>query len=63
MYKFVENQNLYTFEPGYEKTCFMSYVNNKGTDQPAHPQSLISAVVIHCLDSIPIFAISKVSRL
>ena len=35
----------------------MSYVNNKGADQPAHPHSLISAFVVHCLDSI----ISRVS--
>ena len=28
------------------------YANNKGADQPAHPRSLISAFVVHCLDSI-----------
>ena len=27
----------------------MSYANNKGADQPAHP---ISTFVVHCLDSI-----------
>ena len=26
--------------------------NNKGADQPAHLRSLISAFVVHCLDSI-----------
>ena len=26
--------------------------NNKGTDQPAHPRSLIGAFVVRCLDSI-----------
>ena len=26
--------------------------NNKGSDQPAHPHSLISAFVVRCLDSI-----------
>ena len=31
---------------------FMSYVNNKDTDQPAHLHSLISVFVIHSLDSI-----------
>ena len=42
----------------------MPYANNKGTDQPAHPRSLISAFVIRCLDSIiPILAIGKISRL
>ena len=33
------------FEQGHEKMCFMSYVNNKGADQPAHPRNLISAFV------------------
>ena len=28
------------------------FVNNKGADQPAHPRSLISASVIHILESI-----------
>ena len=43
----------------------MSYVNDKGADQPAHPCSLISAFVVRCLDSIiflvSIFAISRLS--
>ena len=30
--------------------CFMSYANNKGADQPAHPRSLIGAFVVRCLD-------------
>ena len=30
---------------------FFSYVNNKDTDQPVHPRSLISAFVVRCLDS------------
>ena len=30
----------------------MSYANNKGADQPAHPRSLISAFVVRCYDSI-----------
>ena len=29
----------------------MAYANNKGTDQPAHPRSLISTFVVRCLDS------------
>ena len=40
-----------TFEPGHEKMCLMSYANNKGADQTAHPRSLISAFVVRCLDS------------
>ena len=44
--------------------CLMPYANNKDADQPAHPCSLISMFVVHCLDStICILAISKVSRL
>ena len=39
-------------EPGHEEMCLMSYANNKGADQPAHPRSLISAFVVRCLDSI-----------
>ena len=35
----------------------LPYANDKGADQPAHPHSLISAFVIHCLDSM----ISRVS--
>ena len=49
--------------PGHVKMCLMPYANNKGADQPAHPHSLISIFVVHCLDSmICILAISKVSR-
>ena len=39
-------------EPGHEKTCLMSYANNKGADEPAHPRSLISTFVVRCLDSV-----------
>ena len=41
-----------SFEPGHEKTCFMLYANKKGADQLARPRSLISAFVVHCLDSV-----------
>ena len=33
------------------ENLFLSYVNNKSADQPAHPRSLISAFVVRCLDS------------
>ena len=58
-------KNLYTvFEPGHEKMCLMSYENNKGADQPAHPRSLISAFVVRCLDSIiSLDSIAENSRL
>ena len=46
------NQALHICELGHEKMCLMSYANNKGADQPAHPRSLISAFVVRCLDSI-----------
>ena len=44
--------------------CLMSYANNKGADQPAHLRSLISAFVVHCLDSIlSLDSIAEISRL
>ena len=42
--------------------CLMLYENNKGTDQPAHPHSLISAFVVRSLDSISLVSRSKISR-
>ena len=52
------------FEPGHEKTCLMSYANNKGADQPAHPRSLISAFVVRCLDSVmSLVSVTKIPRL
>ena len=52
------------FENCHEKICFLPYANNKGTDQPAHPRSLISTFIISCWDSIiPILAIPQISRL
>ena len=42
----------------------MPYANNKGADKPADPGSLISAFVVHCLDSIiPLVSISEISSL
>ena len=32
--------------------CLMPYANNKGANEPAHPRSLISAIVVRCLDSL-----------
>ena len=53
----------YLNEPGHEKMCLMSNANNKGADQPAHPCSLISAVVVRCLDSIiSLDSIDEISR-
>ena len=52
------------YGPGHAKICLMTYANNKGADQPAHPRSLISTFVVHCLDSImPLVSISEISRL
>ena len=54
---------LMPYGPDHAKMCLMSYANNKGADQPAHPCTLISTLVVRCLDSmICILAISKVSR-
>ena len=38
--------------PQREKTCLLGFVNNKGTDQPAHMRSLISAYVVRLTESI-----------
>ena len=44
--------------------CLMSYVNNKGADQTAHPRSLISALVVHCLDSVmSLVSVAEISSL
>ena len=55
---------MYLIEPGHEKMCLMSYANNKGADQPAHPRSLISAFVVRCLDSVmSLVSVTKISSL
>ena len=55
---------ILVYEPQHEKTCFMRYANNQGTDQPAHPCSLMSTFVVRCLDSItPLHAVAEISRL
>ena len=42
----------------------MSYANNKGADQPAHPRSLISAFVVRCLDSVmSLVSVTEISSL
>ena len=54
---------MVTGVPGHAKMCLMTYANNKGANQPAHPRSLISTFVVRCLDSmICILALSKVLR-
>ena len=50
-------------EPRHEKMCLMSYANNKGADRPAQLRILISAFVVHCLDSIiSLDSIAEISR-
>ena len=42
----------------------MFYAKNKGADQPAHPRSLISTFVIHCLDCVMfLISVTKISSL
>ena len=54
----------YIPEPDHEKTCLMSYANNKGADQPAHPRSLISACIVSYLDSVmSLVSVTKISSL
>ena len=40
------------YGPRREKTFLRGFANNTGADQPAHSRSLISAFVIHFLESI-----------
>ena len=50
-------------EPDHVKMCLMSYANNKGADQTAHPRSLISTFGVRCLDSITsLDSIAEISR-
>ena len=45
------------------KPVLAIYANNKGADQPKHPHSLISAIVVCCLDGIIfLLAIAEISR-
>ena len=44
--------SIVLIEPRHEKSCLVPYVNNNVADQPAHPRSLIRAVIVRCLDSI-----------
>ena len=37
--------------PRREKPCLGGFANNKGTDQPAYPRSLISAFIVRSLES------------
>ena len=39
------------YGPRCEKTYLRGFANNTGADQTAHPRSLISAFVIHVLES------------
>ena len=46
------------------KNLFLPYANNECADQSAHPHSLISIFVVHCLDSIiALLAIAEIPRL
>ena len=58
------SNDKFIHELGHEKMCLMSYANNKGADQTAHPRSLIRAFVVHCLNSIiSPDSIAEISRL
>ena len=42
----------------------MSYTNNKGADQSAHPRNLISTFFVRCLDSVmSLVSVTKISSL
>ena len=46
------NKVKYMYVPRCEKTFLQGFANNKSVDQPAHLRRLISAFVIHLLESI-----------
>ena len=51
-------------KPLHGENLFTRYANNKGTDQPAHLRSLISAFVVCCVNStIPLVSITEISSL
>ena len=51
-------------EPRHEKTCLTPDANNTGADQPVHPRCLLSAFVVHYVDSIiSVVVIPKSTRL
>ena len=43
--------SLHKYGPQHEKTCLRG-LRKKGAEQPTHPCSLISALVIHLLENI-----------
>ena len=45
------NLELYLYNMGNVARKILLHANNNGTDQHAHPHSLISAFVMRCLDS------------
>ena len=49
---FFPGSTVVIYGPKGEKNCLRGFANNKGTDQPAHMRSLISAFVIPFLESI-----------
>ena len=44
-----------------QENLYLGFANNKDTDQPAHPSRVISAFVIHFLESIYKLATSEIS--
>ena len=50
--KISQNHLIVIHGPFLKKTCLEGFANNKSADQPAHTRSLISAFVIHILDSM-----------
>ena len=71
-YKYLPIPPLYLYSIQYKvykwvalwQNLLMTYTNIKDADQHAQPRSLITAFVVHCLDSIiPILAKSKISWL
>ena len=61
---FTEFNRYFINGPRREKTYLQGFANNKGTDQPVHLCSLISAFVIHLMETmISNLATSEISLL
>ena len=61
---YLESRQRLQLSRTMRKHAFMSYANNKGADQPAHPRSLISAFFVRCLDSTnPLVSMFEIASL
>ena len=51
-YEKFEEESISSLAVSLQNTCLQGFVNNKGADQPKHPRTLISTMVISYLKII-----------